>query len=54
MYLTRIGSSLLTILFYGRIFTILPVVFKRNFDFSVLNIFDAFLVVTYFANSIAN
>ena len=54
MYLTRIGSSLLTILFYGRIFTILPVVFNRNFDFSVLNIFDAILVVTYIANSIAN
>lgn len=54
MYITRIGASLLAILFYGRLFTIVPVVIKKNFDFTELNIFDAILVVTYIANSIAN
>ena len=53
MSITRIGSSFLAVLFYVRLLTIVPTFYYGNFDFSELNIFDAVLVVTYIANSIA-
>lgn len=53
IYVTRIGSLLLTILFLTRAISLISVIANRNFKITDLNIFDAVLLITYIANSFA-
>lgn len=53
IFITRIGTLLLTILFLTRMLTIASVIMYQNFDLSDLNIFDAVLVILFVVNSFA-